>query len=468
MFYEKQVLLQFSYNSCQQLAFQVSLFRIKSVIKSVNMDNTNEEALLLCIVASCTYVISTEGKKRVRRKRKEWVKPWIAARDQKGTYQNLLNELRLQDKESYRHYLRMNTATFDELLARVGPTITKKTTCMRIPISPEEKLAVTIRFLATGESFESLQYQYRIHRTTIAQFVPEVCFQIYKILKDEYLSTPCSKEEWETIARRSEERWQFPNCIGACDGKHIAIKHPDRSGSEFYNYKGFFSIVLLAIVNYDYEFIYVDVGCQGRISDGGVFRHSSFYSAIENNTLNLPEPAPLPISSDPTWEFYQENVEVPYIFVADDAFPLGMHCMKPFAQTKLVDRNRVFNYRLSRMRQLSENVFGIWVSRFRVFLTTIALSPEKATIITLAAIVLHNMLRRKSRKSYTPDGCFDTFREGGEKVPGTWCDEVDIDFLRSLPSCRSNRAPESAEEVRNALADYFYGPGQVPWQWKLF
>ena len=76
-----------------------------------------------------------------------------------------------------------------------------------------EKLAVTIRFLATGESFESLQYQYIIHRTTIAQFVPEVCFQVYKILKDEYLSTPCSKEEWETIARRSEERWQFPNYL---------------------------------------------------------------------------------------------------------------------------------------------------------------------------------------------------------------------------------------------------------------
>ena len=104
------------------------------------MDNTNEEALLLCIVASCTYVISTEGKKRVRRKRTEWVKPWIAARDQKGTYQNLLNELLLQDKESYRNYLRMNTATFDELLAQVGPAITKKTTCMRIPISPERNL----------------------------------------------------------------------------------------------------------------------------------------------------------------------------------------------------------------------------------------------------------------------------------------------------------------------------------------
>ena len=322
----------------------------------------------------------------------------------------------------------MTTSTFEELIAIVGPSISKKTTRMRTPISPEEKLAVTLRFLATGESYESLMYQFRIHRTTIAAFIPEVCFKIYTLLKDKYLSIPCSKEEWKTVARRSSERWQFPNCIGACDGKHISIKHPDNSGSEFYNYKGFFSIVLLAIVNYDYEFLYIDVGCQGRISDGGVYRHSTFYTAIENNSLNLPDPIPFPKSIDPVWEYDQSARPVPFVFVADDAFPLGIHCMKPFSQSKLTDRNRVFNYRLSRMRHLSENVFGIWVSRFRVFLTTMALSPDKATIITLASIVLHNLLRQTSRHSYTPEGYTDTFEEDGEVIPGSWREEANIDF----------------------------------------
>ena len=81
------------------------------------------------------------------------------------------------------------------------------------------------------------------------------------------------EEELELIAEKTKERWQFPNCIGAIDGKHIAIRHPKSSGSEFYNYKGFFSIVLMAIVDYDYEFLFCDVGCQGRISNGGVFRN---------------------------------------------------------------------------------------------------------------------------------------------------------------------------------------------------
>ena len=144
---------------------------------------------------------------------------------------------------------------------------------MRKAITVEERLSVTLRFLATGHSFTDLEADFKIHRTTISGIVFEVCCSIFNCLKGEYLKLPSTKEEWELIAEKTKERWQFPNCIGAIDGKHIAIRHPKSSGSEFYNYKGFFSIVLMAIVDYGYEFLFCDVGCQGRISDGGVFRN---------------------------------------------------------------------------------------------------------------------------------------------------------------------------------------------------
>lgn len=86
---------------------------------------------------------------------------------------------------------------------------------------------------------------------------------------------PNSEQGWLEVAQQYEESWNFPHCIGAMDGKHIHLQAPINSGSNFFNYKSTFSIVLLALVDADYNFLYADVGCQGRISDGGVFRNTS-------------------------------------------------------------------------------------------------------------------------------------------------------------------------------------------------
>lgn len=151
---------------------------------------------------------------------------------------------------------------------------------MRSPISAGERLSVTLRFLATGESFASLQYQFRISASTLSLIIPEVCDAIFKVLQDDYMRCPSTSDEWLRIAEIFKDRWQLPHCLGAVDGKHIKILHPPHSGSEFFNYKGFYSIVLLAIVDADYKFIFADVGCQGRISDGGVLRNTDFWKAL--------------------------------------------------------------------------------------------------------------------------------------------------------------------------------------------
>ena len=338
---------------------------------------------------------------------------------------------------------------------------------MRLPISAEEKLAVTLRFLATGESYESLMYQYRIHCTTIGSFIPEVCRAIYQCLKDEYLTIPKTENEWKSLSDATMERWQFPNAFGAMDGKHIGLFHPHDSGSEYYNYKGFYSLVMLALVDFDYRFTFIDVGCQGRISDGGVFRNSSLCKAINTNTLSLPEAQPLPKSDLPEWQDYEDDTPIPFVFVADDAFPLSEHCMKPFPQKGLDDIKRIFNYRLSRFRRISENAFGIWTSRFRIFMSRVNLNPDTAVQVVLASITLHNMLIEKSIDTYTTN-YVDEEISGGDIQLGQWRTEANIDFLRSIPVTRQvNRHSRTAEAVRDHLANYFYSPGAVPWQWNV-
>ena len=165
---------------------------------------------------------------------------------------------------------------------------------MRKPISAEEKLALTLRFLATGENFSSFSFLFRIHVSTISAFVPIVCWYLYQVLKEGYCKVPASEAKWIELADESNERWNFLNAIAAIDGKHIAIKNPVSGGSEFYNYKGFYSIVLMGLITHDYRFLFHAAGCQGRISDGGVWANSKFCKDLKKGKLKIPAPRALP------------------------------------------------------------------------------------------------------------------------------------------------------------------------------
>jgi len=237
------------------------------------------------------------------------------------------------------------------------------------------------------------------------------------------------------------------------DGKHVVLKKPANSGSTFYNYKHHFSIVLLAVVDADYRFLYVDVGCQGRISDGGVFRNSTLYDALEHNALNIPPPQNIPNTATVS----------PFVLVADDAFPLTSNIMKPFAHRGLNQMELVFNYRLSRARRVSENAFGILVSRFRVFRSGMEVKPEKAKDVVLAATVLHNYLIRRSAPYFSVASRSMTSMENDEAAPSD-----DFGQLRCIGPCAHKKATLTAKAVRNQFAEYFMSAeGQVQWQWNL-
>jgi len=87
---------------------------------------------------------------------------------------------------------------------------------------------------------------------------------------------------------------------------------PEHGGSVFFNYKGFFSIVLLAVADANYNVIYADVGCQGRISDGGVFSHTTLYEKMHQGKLGIPEPKVLPGRKNPFPMFLSQMTRLHY------------------------------------------------------------------------------------------------------------------------------------------------------------
>lgn len=268
---------------------------------------------------------------------------------------------------------------------------------------------------------------------------------------------PKTSQEWKQIANDFHTKWNFPHCLGALDGKHVLIQSPMNSGTEFYNYKHTFSVVLMALVDANYCFTFVDVGCQGRISDGGVFRNTILFKKLEENALMIPEDEPLPNYT---------HTPYPYVFVADDAFALGTHLLKPYhgLHEKGSDE-RIFNYRLSRARRIVENVFGILTSVYRVFRAPMLLEPEKVSKIVMTCALLHNYLRKSKNSAtlYSPPGTFDTEKDG-QFLPGTWRhDNQNMSSflpLKKLP----RKSGREAQEIRKEFCKYFKTTGKVPWQ----
>lgn len=262
-----------------------------------------------------------------------------------------------------------------------------------------------------------------------------------------FLQMPQDPQSWLEIARGFKK---FPHCVGAIDGKHIDIQSPAHSFSEYYNYKKSFSIVILALVDANYNFIFAEIGSQGRISDGGVFRSSKLWQRICSNDLNLPMPQPLSRST----------IEIPYVFLGDGAFALTTHVMKPYpGNHDERTPKRTFNKKLSSSRVVVENVFGIMAYKFRIFRKPILRDPEKATIITMTCALLHNFLRKSSTSSsiYTPSGTTDVYNTNDDLiVPGSWRNDIGdscaIQPLQQVP----RRSTSDAYQIREEFTTYFY------------
>ena len=349
------------------------------------------------------------------------------------------------------------------LLSLVAPRIAKLSTSYREPIPPPHRLSATLRHLATGESRISLSLQYRIGRQTISKIIPETCEAIYDVLAPVYVYTPTSSREWLAISKQFEERWNLPHVLGALDGKHIRIRSPNNTGTLYYNYKGFFSMVLLAVCDSNYCFTMFDLGQYGSNNDSGVLLSSEMGKKLVQEKLNIPNPTTLDgCAFDP----------LPYFLVGDEIFPLKTYLMCPYAGSAALDEKKsVYNYRHSRARHVIENAFGVLVARWRIFNTPIHAKQENVEKIVLATIALHNYLRQTDNTSYCPAGFIDSERATGDIIPGYWrreranSGEDASQGMARVAALRGQRRSDYALRMRDSLMEYVNSDlGSLSWQ----
>ncbi|KAL2086004.1 hypothetical protein ACEWY4_019324 [Coilia grayii] len=227
---------------------------------------------------------------------------------------------------------------------------------------------------------------------------------------------------WRKVAAGYQKHRHFLNCIGALDGKHV-IQKPAGSGSLFFNYKGTFSIVLLALVDHNYNFIAVDVGAYGSNSDRGIFANSNLGKSLDAGTLHVPPPAPLPDAL--------ELGSLPYTVVANDAFLLK----GPYPERNLSEERLIFNFQLSSVRRMVENAFGILTQWWRVYQQRMQLASDTV---------------HKQRIGGTD---VETDDEDENE------DEEAVDrFLPNIPPLRGHHRPLQAMQNRETLCRYFTPP----------
>ena len=191
----------------------------------------------------------------------------------------------------------------------------------------------------------------------------------------------------------------------------------------------------------------------GSESDCGIYNDSPMFQGIQDGTIKLPPPEPLP----------NDNEDTPYFFIGDDAFPLRQHMLNPYSAPYLDNDQLVFNYWLSRARRVVENLFGIMASRLWCLLQTLEVTPKKAISITKACLTLHNLFRERYGVNNVS---VDDEDENNEVIPGQW--RTDAVMHEVEAQARAPRANAVGQALRTTFQHYFNSDaGRVPWQLRV-
>ena len=254
------------------------------------------------------------------------------------------------DDARFKETLRVSRETFLYILDAIRPDLERESVGGS-PLSPELRLGICLYRLARGDYYYTIAEMAGIGEATVCTTVIEVCQSIVNNFRTSAVASifPKTENEFREAMITMEEHWQLPCAFGAIDGCHIPLKCPpggQQSQKEHHNFKGFYSIVLMAIVNAKYEFTWSSCGYTGNNHDSSIFQATNIYARINNGTI-LPHNAKK-----------LNETDIPPLLLGDGAFPFHTWLMKPFSNAVLSSDQKYFNCRLSRARMVTEGVFG--------------------------------------------------------------------------------------------------------------
>lgn len=289
---------------------------------------------------------------------------------------------------------RVSRDTFSYLCEQLRPSLAKRSTNMREPISVEMRVGISLWALGTTSDMRTIGELMGVSKSSVSNVLFDVVTAIVQHLKLRYICFP-KGAELERVVNSFKEKWGFPNCGGAIDGSHIPILSPVFKHKDYFNRKGWHSIILQAVVNDRYQFTDVYVGWPGSVHDARVLANSSIYKRGENGSL-----------------FGNTCVQVgnelkPVVLLGDPAYPLRPWLMKGYINNgALTKEQKKFNYYLSRSRVTVENAFGRLKGRWRCLSKRLDLTTKRIPLVVTACCILHNLCEERN-EVFQSDWMFD-------------------------------------------------------------
>ncbi|KAK3916792.1 Protein ANTAGONIST OF LIKE HETEROCHROMATIN PROTEIN 1 [Frankliniella fusca] len=243
---------------------------------------------LLILASSCLHKCQDQPQRpHGKSGRRWWQRPLFRSHDEFGAWNTLIPLLRETDEDLFFNFLRMTPGSFDRLLKKVSPFLQKKS--WRKAIDPGERLAITLRYLASGDSQTSLSYLFRVLSPAICRIVLEVTTVLWSVLKTEVFPE-LSQDTWLRTSAEFEVMWNIPHCVGAIDGKQVQVKAFPHSGSRWFGYKKVHCMTLLAVSDAKHKFSIVETGASGKRADANIFHKSTFAQGLRKKNLESSSP----------------------------------------------------------------------------------------------------------------------------------------------------------------------------------
>ncbi|XP_017120636.1 protein ANTAGONIST OF LIKE HETEROCHROMATIN PROTEIN 1-like [Drosophila elegans] len=283
----------------------------------------------------------------------------------------------------FKDNFRMEREHFDEIVERFRSVGIKQESPNAIAL--EKRIAIALYALGSSKDYRKVGRLFGIPSSMVPKILTEFCRFICRVFSTEYLPPEFLTQEKLEECVSGFEELGFPQCFGVLDGTHIEVRPPISDAEDYYNIKGWYSTILIALVDHRGRFLYVNTGCQGRCSKSQIYEASTLKKMVNSSDI-------LKANSKTI-----EEVDVPVLLVGDSAFRFSTAVMKAYPFENNGQENEIiFNDAHSKTKRLAENAFRQLKCRFSRIHRGLDNRNRKATGIIIACCILHNFLNCKN------------------------------------------------------------------------